>query len=64
MYTGTPMSTASGTANGPVPSPPLGTYVTWSGQFEYLERAKARLKIVVPVTVLIISCCSISTSAG
>ena len=31
-----------------------GYYVTWSGQFEYLERAKARLKIVVPVTVLII----------
>src|SRR5262249_923441 len=33
---------------------PPGTYVTWSGQFEYLERAKARLKIVVPVTLLII----------
>jgi Cu(I)/Ag(I) efflux system membrane protein CusA/SilA len=31
-----------------------GTYVTWSGQFEYLERAKARLMIVVPVTILII----------
>jgi copper/silver efflux system protein len=33
---------------------PTGYYVTWSGQFEYLERAKARLKVVVPVTVLII----------
>ena len=33
---------------------PPGTYATWSGQFEYLERAKARLKIVVPVTLLII----------
>ena len=33
---------------------PPGYYVTWSGQFEYLERAKARLKIVVPVTLLII----------
>ena len=33
---------------------PQGTYVVWSGQFEYLERAKARLKIVVPLTVLII----------
>ena len=33
---------------------PPGTYVTWSGQFEYLERAKARLQIVVPITVLII----------
>lgn len=33
---------------------PPGYYVTWSGQFEYMERAMARLKIVVPVTVLII----------
>ena len=33
---------------------PPGYYVTWSGQFEYLERAKERLKIVVPVTLLII----------
>jgi Cu(I)/Ag(I) efflux system membrane protein CusA/SilA len=33
---------------------PPGYYVTWSGQFEYLERAKGRLQVVVPVTVLII----------
>jgi len=33
---------------------PQGTYAGWSGQFEYLERAEARLKIVVPVTLLII----------
>jgi Cu(I)/Ag(I) efflux system membrane protein CusA/SilA len=33
---------------------PKATYITWSGQFEYLERAKARLQIVVPVTLLII----------
>jgi len=33
---------------------PAGYYVTWSGQFEYLERAKARLKVVVPFTILII----------
>jgi Cu(I)/Ag(I) efflux system membrane protein CusA/SilA len=33
---------------------PPGYYVTWSGQFEYMERAKARLKIVVPFTLLII----------
>jgi copper/silver efflux system protein len=33
---------------------PSGYYATWSGQFEYLERAKARLKIVVPVTLLVI----------
>jgi Cu(I)/Ag(I) efflux system membrane protein CusA/SilA len=28
--------------------------VVWSGQYEYLERATARLKIVVPATLLII----------
>jgi Cu(I)/Ag(I) efflux system membrane protein CusA/SilA len=33
---------------------PPGYYVSWSGQFEYFERAKARLEVVVPVTVLII----------
>ncbi len=33
---------------------PPGYYVSWSGQFEYMERAKARLQIVVPITVLII----------
>jgi Cu(I)/Ag(I) efflux system membrane protein CusA/SilA len=33
---------------------PPGTYAVWSGQFEYLERAKAKLKIVIPVTLLII----------
>ena len=31
-----------------------GTYVTWSGQFEYMERAIAKLKVVVPITLLII----------
>jgi copper/silver efflux system protein len=33
---------------------PPGYYVMWSGQYEYLERATARLRIVVPVTLLII----------
>ncbi len=33
---------------------PPGSYVAWSGQFEYLERADARLRIVVPLTLLII----------
>jgi Cu(I)/Ag(I) efflux system membrane protein CusA/SilA len=33
---------------------PTGYYITWSGQFEYYERAAERLKIVVPVTLLII----------
>ena len=36
-----------------VPFPP-GYRVAWSGQFEYLERAEARLKVVVPATVLVI----------
>ncbi len=31
-----------------------GYSVSWSGQFEYLERATARLKVVVPFTLLII----------
>ncbi|WP_291866654.1 CusA/CzcA family heavy metal efflux RND transporter [Bradyrhizobium sp.] len=33
---------------------PAGSYVIWSGQYEYLERAAARLKIVVPATLLVI----------
>jgi Cu(I)/Ag(I) efflux system membrane protein CusA/SilA len=33
---------------------PPGYYASWSGQFEYMERAKARLQIVIPVTILII----------
>lgn len=36
-----------------VPLPP-GYSLAWGGQFQYLERAKARLKIVVPVTILLI----------
>jgi Cu(I)/Ag(I) efflux system membrane protein CusA/SilA len=33
---------------------PAGYSVAWSGQFEYLERARARLRVVVPVTLLVI----------
>ncbi|MDE2079767.1 MAG: efflux RND transporter permease subunit [Burkholderiales bacterium] len=33
---------------------PPGYSVAWSGQFEYLERATARLKVVVPFTLMII----------
>ncbi|MCF3628572.1 efflux RND transporter permease subunit [Thalassospiraceae bacterium LMO-SO8] len=33
---------------------PPGYSVTWSGQFEFLERASAKLKVVVPFTLLII----------
>jgi Cu(I)/Ag(I) efflux system membrane protein CusA/SilA len=31
-----------------------GYSISWSGQFEYLERASAKLKIVVPATLLVI----------
>ncbi|MFO1378765.1 MAG: efflux RND transporter permease subunit [Chitinivorax sp.] len=31
-----------------------GYYIAWSGQFEYMERAKAKLKIVIPLTLTII----------
>jgi Cu(I)/Ag(I) efflux system membrane protein CusA/SilA len=33
---------------------PSGYYVTWSGQFEYMERAIAKMKLVIPLTLLII----------
>ena len=33
---------------------PPGYTVIWSGQFEYMERAAARLRIVIPLTLLII----------
>jgi Cu(I)/Ag(I) efflux system membrane protein CusA/SilA len=33
---------------------PAGYAVSWSGQFEYLERASERLKLVVPLTLAVI----------
>jgi Cu(I)/Ag(I) efflux system membrane protein CusA/SilA len=33
---------------------PPGYSISWSGQFEYLERATERLKVVVPATLMII----------
>ncbi|WP_142501996.1 efflux RND transporter permease subunit [Klebsiella sp. 2680] len=33
---------------------PEGVSLTWSGQYEYLERATAKLKIVLPFTLMII----------
>jgi Cu(I)/Ag(I) efflux system membrane protein CusA/SilA len=33
---------------------PAGYSISWSGQFEYLERAAAKLEVVVPATLLII----------
>ena len=33
---------------------PKGYTITWSGQFEYMERAAERLRVVVPLTLLLI----------
>ncbi|AYH45457.1 CusA/CzcA family heavy metal efflux RND transporter [Azoarcus sp. DN11] len=33
---------------------PPGYYATWSGQFEFMERAKEKLAVVVPLTLAII----------
>jgi Cu(I)/Ag(I) efflux system membrane protein CusA/SilA len=33
---------------------PTGYSLTWSGQFEYMERAKSRLLLVIPLTLIIV----------
>ncbi|MDE2297607.1 MAG: efflux RND transporter permease subunit, partial [Burkholderiales bacterium] len=33
---------------------PPGYYITWSGQFEYMQRAIEKMKLVIPVTLLTI----------
>ena len=33
---------------------PPGYHIEWSGQFEYLQRAKTKLKVVVPATLVVI----------
>jgi Cu(I)/Ag(I) efflux system membrane protein CusA/SilA len=33
---------------------PAGYTITWSGQYEYMERASARLRIVIPLTLCLI----------
>jgi len=33
---------------------PPGYYIAWSGQFEYMERAIQKMKVVIPVTLLTI----------
>ncbi len=33
---------------------PQGYYLGWSGQYEYMQRAKARLTYMVPLTILIV----------
>jgi Cu(I)/Ag(I) efflux system membrane protein CusA/SilA len=44
---------ARAAVNAQVKFPP-GYYATWSGQFESMERAIEKMKVVVPVTLLII----------
>ncbi len=33
---------------------PAGTQLVWSGQYEYMERVRERLKLVVPITLFIV----------
>jgi len=33
---------------------PSGTNIFWSGQYEYMQRAKQRLMVVIPITLLLI----------
>ncbi|TXI42569.1 MAG: efflux RND transporter permease subunit [Nitrosomonas sp.] len=33
---------------------PPGYYATWSGQFEYMQRATEKLKLVVPLTIVLV----------
>ncbi len=33
---------------------PPGYYATWSGQFEYMQRATEKLKLVIPLTILMV----------
>ncbi len=50
---GTYVAEAQKVVNKEIKIPP-GYTVTWSGQYEYMQRAKKRLEIVVPITLLII----------
>ena len=34
---------------------PAGTRIAWVGQFEYFERAKARLQVVLPLTLALVA---------
>jgi len=33
---------------------PAGYSMVWSGQFEYMERARARLQVVIPITIVLV----------
>jgi len=50
---GTYVENAQEAVNAHVKLPP-GYSIIWSGQFEYMEKAKERLLVIIPVTILII----------
>ena len=50
---GSYVESAKKAVKGQVKFPP-GYYITWSGQYEYMERAYAKLKVIVPLTLAII----------
>lgn len=33
---------------------PPGYFITWTGQYEYLERMQAKMRVVLPITILLI----------
>jgi Cu(I)/Ag(I) efflux system membrane protein CusA/SilA len=33
---------------------PPGYYISWSGQYEYMERANKRLKMIIPITLIVV----------
>ncbi len=50
---GTYVAAAQAKVNEKIKLPP-GYSLVWSGQYEYMERAKARLQLIIPITLVII----------
>ncbi|HHL72016.1 MAG TPA: efflux RND transporter permease subunit, partial [Bacteroidetes bacterium] len=50
---GTYVAAAQKKVNEKIKLPP-GYSLVWSGQYEYMERAKARLQVIIPITLVII----------
>ena len=50
---GTYVKAARQAVNGAVSLPP-GYSIVWSGQYEYMQRVQARMRVVIPVTLMII----------
>ena len=43
---------------------PTGYSISWSGQYEVMQRVKERLKLVVPITLFLICLASVSSTPG